>query len=122
MKSKVQELMETLERGGVFTSEELSKELGIKKTVVNRLVSQARKKFLNGSDTPYVYTTGHGYTLEEDKLHVIYESGLRLKQGFGILANGVHVFGRAKKIAGPRFDNLKIAFKPKMITVDNILK
>ena len=119
--NKSEEMLAILERdGGVVTTDELAKELQVKKTVVTRLIGQHRKRFLNGAKVPYIYTTGHGYTLQEDKLHVIYESGMRLKMGFGILANGTHVFGRAKKIAGPSFNTLRIAFKPKMLSVNNV--
>ena len=122
-KTKLDELIEILQNSDTVTSEDLAQELNVSRMTVNRLANQARRRFYNSEgDFPYIYTTGHGYSLKEDKLHVIYESGLRAKMGFGILANGAHVFRRCKRIAPSIFSNLRVEFKPKLLTLNSTFK
>jgi hypothetical protein len=123
MSQKAQELVKTLEQGGVWTSDDLAKELNVQKVKVSRIVRNVRKKFLESkTDAPYIFTTGQGYSIEEKPEYVAFESKMRLQQGYGVLINGVYVFKRCKFLAPKMFTQLSIAYKPKMLTVDKLIR
>lgn len=123
MSQKAQELVSVLAKGGVWTSEELAKELDITKVKVSRVVRNVRKKFLEGkTDASYIYTTGQGYSVDEKPEYTAFESKMRLQQGYGILVNGIWVFKRCKLLAPKMFAQLSISYKPKMLTVDKLIR
>lgn len=116
--TKLAELMDVLEKGGVWTTDELSDELGVDADGVRNMVHNIRRKFLNGEDVPYVYSAAvGGYTLDGDKVNVVFESKRRMAMGYGVLVNGVFVFKRCKKIASTAFKALNIQYKPKALTI-----
>jgi len=118
--SKSTELLSILGRGGIYTTKELAKEMDIDKLAVHSIVRSVRMRFLDGKKVPYIYITGSGYTLEESPEYVAYESKKRLSMGFGILANGVFVFKRCRRIATKEFEALRIQYKPQMFTVKQL--
>jgi predicted small secreted protein len=120
--SKVTELLDILKVGGVYTTKELAKELDISQQEVRMLVKQARKQVLGGKDVPWIYTTGEGYSTDDEKEYAVFESGMRMKIGFGVLVNGIPVFQKCRQIAGKELNQLCIEFRPKLLTIDGILK
>jgi len=122
--SKAYELIEVLERGGTWSTQELADELNLEKHAIRALVGRVRKSFLEeeNSTVPYIYTTKGGFTLEGKPEDVVYESKLRYAIGVGVLVNGVFVFKRCKKISPKQFANLNVTYKPKMLMFNNVIK
>lgn len=121
--SDKQRLLEILKRGGTWSTIELSKSLNVEKKQISELVRQLRRSFLeNGEVDVYVYTTKGGYSIDEKPENVIYEAHLRMALGVGILLNGVYVFKRGNNIAHKQFINMNIAYKPKLIELQHIIK
>jgi len=123
LSNKKMELIEILTRGGVWSTEELSKELGVSKKRVRVLVKSLRINYLNKNGMErYVYLTKGGYTIDELPEHVVYESKFRMKMGFGVLINGTHPFRKCKAINLLGYKNLMISFKPKMLELGKVVK
>lgn len=120
--TKADELIDVLARGGIYTTTELAKELDVDEKVVRLLVRKIRKQVLNGEQQSWIYTTGMGYSMDEEKEHVVYESSLRMKMGFGVLVGGLPVFQKCKKIAGVQFNNLHVSFKPKLLKINSLIR
>jgi len=120
--TKLDELREVLERGGVHKTSELANELDVSNLKVNALVHDYRAKFLNGENLPYIYSAmGGGYTMDDSGEHVAWESKKRISMGYSVIANGVFVFKRCRKIAAKEFAALNIAYRPQMLTVKQLL-
>jgi len=120
--TKLAELIEILERGGVWKTDELSSEMSVDVDVVRNYVHVIRRKFLDGKDVPYIYTAAvGGYTLKGSSENVVYESKRRMAMGYGVLINGVFVFKRCRKIASKAFKALNIQYKPKALTVKQLM-
>lgn len=119
-----EELLHELANVGSVTSETLSKKLGIERTRVPRLVKSIRKRFLEGESIPYIYITELGYSTKDNIENAVYEARLRMKIGFGYLINGRPVFKKCKSFIGKSVDAKMLIseFKPKMITVNGIIK
>ena len=121
--SKKQQLFNVLKNGGYWTVNELSKEIDVAPLQVRELIRQLRKGFLeNGTVDNYIYTTKFGYTIDEKPENVMYEARLRMALGVGTLINGIWVFKKSKSIAHKQFRDLNISYKPKMLTVQNLIK
>jgi len=115
--TKLSELIDLLSQGGEWPTKELAKHLNIKDTDVRSLVKVARGRVLRGDkDTPYIYITKLGYSTDVRKTHLVYESTLRYKLGWGVLMNGIPVFKKLRMLAPKDFSALKITFNPKAIT------
>lgn len=117
------DIYEILERGGVWSSKELAEELGIKQAEARLSIKKLRKMFLSNSDKihRYVFTTKGGYTIDNKPEHIMYEARMRMAMGTGVLINGIYVFKTGKKIATKHFSQLKVEYKPKMLTIGEIL-
>lgn len=111
-RAKEQELLDILNRGGIYSTTKLSKEMRLVDSKVRALVHSIRYKFLDGFGDTYIYSTPTGYTIEESKENTIYESNMRMKLGFGVLLNGAHIFKRAKMIAPKEFRGITVQYKP----------
>jgi len=121
--TKLSELMDVLNRDGIYSTEELAQELDVSKRFIHSLIREWRRKFLDGGkDIKYVYSAaGGGYTVQEAPEHVVWESKKRLSMGFGVIANGVFVFKRCKRIAAKEFAALNIQYRPQMLTVKQLI-
>jgi len=116
------ELQKILDRGGVWSAKDLSDELNREVLVIRRLIRRLRKAFLSGKNDRWVFTTKGGYTMDEKPEHVAYESRLRFAMGTGMLLNGVYVFKRCRQIGIREFKGLMVEYKPKMFTINKVLK
>lgn len=116
---KTNELLEILSHGGTHDKFTLAKELGYTNpNQVNTLICQLRRRVLAGENIPYPYTNGKGWTIETDVQAVTYEATMRMRQGYGVLLNGIPVFRKCKVLAPKALKSMTIAFKPKMITFE----
>lgn len=116
-------LQEILHRGGVWTVSELADEVGVTKSKLRRIVKGLRRKFYDNHTEValYIFTTKGGYTIDDKAENVMYEARMRLAMGTGVLLNGVYVFKRGKTIAARNFSNLKVEYRPKMLTIGKLL-
>ncbi len=123
LSKKQEEILKFLNEETVIKTTELAKKVDMSTIQLRLAIKQLRKKFLAGEENiDYIYTTKGGYTTRGSKEDVMYESQMRLKLGIGVLVNGVYVFKRCKKIAKTDFSKLNIAYKPKMLTLNNVIK
>ena len=89
---------------------------------MSRIISQIRKRFRQGDyQVKYVYTTTDGYTVHETTDNVIDETKMRLRLSTSILKNGTFVFKRCKRISLENYNTLTIAFKPKLLEIEQLL-
>ncbi len=121
LRPKVKALLVVLEQGGIWTVDNLARELLIDRKKLRLLVASLRRKFMAGHDVPYIFTTGTGYTIEEKPEHIAFESRMRLRQGYGILLNGIYVFKRYKQLSPKAWDNLYVSFKPRVLPINKLL-
>lgn len=120
---KQNELLEILNDGSVYTVKDLSNKLSISDNSIRNMIGNMRRRFLNDSnEISYIYTSKSGYTMKETPETVAYESKKRFLSGIGILINGRHVFKRCKKIAFRQFTALNFVYKPKMLTIQKLIK
>lgn len=124
LSGKMMELLDIVGRGGVWSSDEIGKELGKDKAAVRRIVKTLRKKFNEGDKNVdrYIYTTSGGYTIDQKPEHPMYESRMRIQLGAGVIANGIYVFKQAKRLAPAEFRQLLVEYKPKMLTMNKFIR
>jgi len=103
-------------------STEIARKLNIDLHYVTEAIRTMRKKFRNGKINQYIYTTPDGYSLDESKRAVVYETNMRLSQMFGMAANSHFIRNRCKVIALRDFRKLSICYKPKLLELQNELK
>jgi hypothetical protein len=116
------DVYEVLERGGVWSTKEIAKELDIDVVEVRKEIRKLRLAFLNGNKEVehYVFLTKGGYTMDNKPEHVMYEARFRMAMGTGVLINGVYVFKTGKQIAAKNFEQLKIAYKPQLLQIGKL--
>ena len=103
-------------------STEIARKLDIDLKYVTNVIRSLRNKFRSGKIDSYVYTTPEGYSLDESKRAVVYETNMRLSQMFGMAVNSHFIRHRCKLIALKDFKRLSICYKPKLIELQNELK
>lgn len=103
-------------------STEIAKKLNIDLKYVTNIIRSLRNKFRKGKIDQYVYTTPDGYSLDETKRAVVYETNMRLSQMFGMAVNSHFIRHRCKMIALRDFRKLSLIYKPKLIKLENELK
>lgn len=118
MKAKV---LDVFNGGGIYTTRELSKRVGVTEDLIRRLVCSLRKAHRHGAEVPYIYTTGQGYSTDVRAAHALYEGRMRIRMGVGILTNGMPVFKTCKKLAANQFSQMNMELKPKMIQLNKLL-
>jgi len=122
--SEAELLLDTMESGGILSMSVLAEEMDIPRDKVRKAIAQARENFRNGVEgfDRWIYTTKGGYTLEEKAEHAAYETRMRFSMGFGVIANGQHVYKALRKLNFKMFEGMKLEFKPKMLVVDSFRK
>jgi hypothetical protein len=115
-------VMQMIEKEGPIRSTKLAEKLNIDLKYVTNLVRNLRRKFNSGKIDSYIYTTPDGYSLDESKRAVIYETNMRLSQMFGMAVNSHFIRHRCKVIALKDFKKLSIVYKPRLLTLENELK
>ena len=68
-------------------STEIARKLNIDLKYVTNVIRNLRKKFRSCKIDSYIYTTPDGYSLDESKRAVVYETNMRLSQMFGMAVN-----------------------------------
>lgn len=115
-------VMKMIEKEGPIRSTQLAMKLNINLKYVTNLVRNLRKKFRSGKLDQYIYTTPEGYSLDESKRAVVYETNMRLSQMFGMAVNSHFIRTRCKRIALRDFKKLSIVYQPKLLELKNELK
>jgi hypothetical protein len=103
-------------------STEIAKKLNIDLKYVTNIIRSLRNKFRSGKIDSYIYTTADGYSLDESKRAVVYETNMRLSQMFGMAVNSHFIRHRCKVIALKDFKKLSICYKPKLLALEKELK
>lgn len=103
-------------------STEIARKLNIDLKYITNIIRNLRKKFRSGKIDQYIYTTPDGYSLDESKRAVVYETNMRLSQMFGMAVNSHFIRNRCKIIALRDFKKLSICYKPKLLQLEKELK
>lgn len=103
-------------------STEIARKLDIDLKYITNIIRSLRNKFRKGTIDFYVYTTPDGYSLDESKRAVVYETNMRLSQMFGMAVNSHFIRHRCKVIALRDFKKLSLVYKPKLLELKNELK
>jgi len=103
-------------------STEIARKLNIDLKYVTNTIRSLRNKFRSGKIDSYIYTTPDGYSLDETKRAVVYETNMRLSQMFGMAVNSHFIRNRCKVIALRDFKRLSVVYKPKLLELQNELK
>lgn len=115
-------VMKMIEKEGPIRSTQLAVKLNIDLKYVTNLIRNLRKKFRSGKIDQYIYTTPDGYSLDESKRAVVYETNMRLSQMFGMAVNSHFIRTRCKRIALRDFKKLSIVYQPKLLELKHELK
>ncbi len=110
-----------LEKGPIRCTE-IARQLNIDYKKITSIVGTLRRNFRAGKIDTYIYLSPEGYSLQESKRAVVYETNLRLSQIINMGINSHFVRTRCKKIALPEFKKLSIVYKPKLITFEQEMK
>lgn len=121
--SRLQELVDILDRDGEVGADELASEMGIPKKRIYNLISHINLRCLSNPEKyPHVYTTGMGYTITRRVESSVYEAGKRMKNIYGIWSRGVPAFAHCK-IARPQYYSyLKVEYNPSGEKLNRILE
>ena len=103
-------------------SSEIARQLNLDLKIVTETIRLLRRKFRAGTIDFYIYTSPDGYTLDETKRTVVYETTLRLKQIFGLVHNSAFIRNRCKVIAIRDFKKINYVYKPKLLEFESELK
>ncbi len=110
-----------LEKGPIRCTE-IARQLNIDYKKITSIVGTLRRAFRTGKIDTYIYLSPEGYSLQESKRAVVYETNLRLSQIINMGINSHFIRARCKKIALPEFKKLSIVYKPKLITFEQEMK
>lgn len=122
MNSESKMVLQVIHEKGPIRSTEIAKQLSIDYKRITSIVGTLRRNFRAGKIDTYIYLTPEGYSLQESKRAVVYETNLRLSQIINMGINSHFVRTRCKKIALPEFKKLSIVYKPKLITFEQEMK
>lgn len=143
LKGQLNDLYEILNRGGVWTTVELCKELGFSADFYSRermraLIGQLRKKFRQSAidcENQWMFknedelapilwagTDFGGYTLIKNASVRAFECRMRAGQSVGVALNGAQAFIDFKKLAPKAFTTLSIDVKPRLLKMNRLIK
>ena len=115
-------VLQMIEKEGPIRSTQLAEKLNIDLKHITCIIKDLRRKFRSGKIDQYIYTTPEGYSLEESKRAVVYETNMRLSQMFGMAVNSHFIRTRCKRIALRDFKKLSVVYQPKLLELKNELK
>lgn len=115
-------VLQLITEHGPIRSTAIAKRLDIDLKYVTNIIKNLRSRFRKGKFDNYVYTTPEGYSLDESKRAVVYETNMRLSQMFGMAVNSHFIRHRCKVIALRDFKRLSVVYKPKLLELQNELK
>lgn len=122
MQNDVKLVLQLILKKGPIRCTELAKQTGIDYKKITGIISTLRRNFRKGKIDTYIYLTPEGYSLEESKRAVVYETNLRLSQIINMGINSHFIRTRCKKIALPEFKKMSIVYKPKLLTFEQEMK
>ena len=118
------ELLDILKGGGVYSVNDLADEMNRTKERIRRIVSRVRRRFNDGDERfdSWIFSTANGYSIEEKAEHAAFETRLRMRMGMGVIMNGVHPMKTMKRMLPKQFEQLSLEFKPRLITMNKVVK
>ena len=116
-------LLDLLSDNDYHTISEIADHLNRSNAIVAGVVHTVREKFLNGKVDEYVHSTTRGYTINPKPEDLAGEARHRWKMGTSIVINGTPIYKQLRQISGgSRFNTLSIEYKPKLITMNRLMK
>lgn len=116
------EVLELIRTKAPVRSTTIAKVLNMDLKYVTNTIRNLRRKFNNGTSDQYIYLTKDGYSLDETKHGVVYETNMRLSQMIGMGVNSIFIRTRCRKIALKDFNKLKIVYRPSLLLLENEMK
>ncbi len=122
MNNNAKFVLQLISEKGPIRCTEIARQLNIDYKKITSIVGGLRRSFRTGKIDTYIYLSPEGYSLQESKRAVVYETNLRLSQIINMGINSHFVRTRCKKIALPEFKKLSIVYKPKLLLFEQEMK